>query len=189
MHNQIRTVRKARGLTLDQVAARCTPPTTAQTIGRLEMGTRVLSLGWLNRIAAALDVEPRALLHMAEHADISICAIIAGDGAHAPTKPEYAAMPLVESNMVGVRFAATLGDYRRGDQLWCRRLSRDDLAQAINRDILVPRPQGRYIFGRLLALDAQNMQILPLSDGARQQVIAQGDWVALPVQLIRILGA
>ncbi|MCC7393361.1 MAG: helix-turn-helix transcriptional regulator [Sphingomonadaceae bacterium] len=189
MHNQIRTVRKARRLTLEQVAARCTPPTTAQTIGRLEMGTRVLSLGWLNRIAAALDVEPRALLNMAGDAELPICAVVAGDGAHAPTKAEMAAMPFVEPDMVGIRFAATLGDYRRGDQLWCRRLARADIAQAINRDILVPRPQGRFIFGRLLAIDAQNMQILPLADGARQQVVAQGDWLALPVQLVRQLGA
>jgi hypothetical protein len=40
------------------VAARCSPPTTAQTIGRLETGTRNLSLVWMNRIASALEVEP-----------------------------------------------------------------------------------------------------------------------------------
>jgi len=38
----IREVRNARGLTLLDVAQRCDPPTTAQTIGRLETGTRTV---------------------------------------------------------------------------------------------------------------------------------------------------
>ena len=60
--NRIRDIRKAKGLTLADLAAACSPPTTAQTIGRLETGTRQLSLGWMNRIAAALGVEPAALM-------------------------------------------------------------------------------------------------------------------------------
>ena len=36
MITRIREVRKAKGLTLEQVGALCDPPTTAQTIGRLE---------------------------------------------------------------------------------------------------------------------------------------------------------
>ena len=54
MLTRIRDVRKARGLTLADVAAACDPPTTPQTIGRLETGMRQLSLTWMNRIAAAL---------------------------------------------------------------------------------------------------------------------------------------
>ncbi|HKX36332.1 MAG TPA: helix-turn-helix transcriptional regulator, partial [Rhizorhapis sp.] len=41
----IREIRKAKGLTLEDVAQRCDPPTTAQTIGRLETGTRTVSVG------------------------------------------------------------------------------------------------------------------------------------------------
>ena len=47
---------------LKEVAARCKPATTAQTIGRLETGTRNLSLVWMNRIAAALGVDPELLV-------------------------------------------------------------------------------------------------------------------------------
>ena len=56
MITRIREVRRARKMTLQDVADRCTPPTTPQTIGRLETGTRTVSVGWLNRIAAALGV-------------------------------------------------------------------------------------------------------------------------------------
>ncbi|RYD56142.1 MAG: XRE family transcriptional regulator, partial [Sphingomonadales bacterium] len=38
MITAIREVRRAKGLTLEDVAQRCSPPTTAQTIGRLETG-------------------------------------------------------------------------------------------------------------------------------------------------------
>ena len=40
MITRIREVRRARKLTLQEVADRCDPPTTPQTIGRLETGTR-----------------------------------------------------------------------------------------------------------------------------------------------------
>ena len=45
MITRIREVRKARGMTLDDVAKACRPATTAQTIGRLETGTRTVSIG------------------------------------------------------------------------------------------------------------------------------------------------
>ena len=62
MINRIRDIRKQKGLTLAEVAASCRPPTTAQTIGRLETGMRNLSLVWMNRIAAALAVDPALLV-------------------------------------------------------------------------------------------------------------------------------
>ncbi len=68
MITAIREVRRAKGLTLEEVAARCEPPTTAQTIGRLEMGTRTVSVGWLNRIAAALGVDSADLVKLPERA-------------------------------------------------------------------------------------------------------------------------
>ena len=39
MITRIREVRRARKMTLQDVADRCDPPTTPQTVGRLETGT------------------------------------------------------------------------------------------------------------------------------------------------------
>ena len=64
MITAIREVRKAKKLTLAEVGERCVPPTTAQTIGRLETGTRTVSVGWLNRIAKALGVEAADLVRL-----------------------------------------------------------------------------------------------------------------------------
>ena len=62
MINRIRDIRRSKRLTLADVAERCSPPTTAQTIGQLETGMRQLSLTWMNRIARALEVEPGLLV-------------------------------------------------------------------------------------------------------------------------------
>lgn len=188
MINSIRGVRRAKGLTLEEVALRCKPPTTAQTIGRLETGTRTLSLGWLNRIADALEVEPRDLVQLPEDELLTVAAIVSSDGAHAPTQNETITQLRPEPGMSAVRFTTGSGDYRGGDIVWCRRLPRKEFATALNRDVLVPRPGGRYVWGRLLALDADKMQILPLTDGGRQQVFQQPDWLAVAVRLVRSLG-
>ncbi len=188
MINSIRSVRRAKRLTLDDVAMRCVPPTTAQTIGRLETGTRTLSLGWLNRIAAALGVEARDLVQLPDDDVLSIAAIIGNDGAHAPTHSETLPALRPEAGAVALRFVASIGDYRHGDVIWCRRIAREAFATALNRDILVPRPAGRFLFGRLLALDGEKMQILPLIDNARQQVVALPEWAAVANRLVRTLG-
>jgi transcriptional regulator with XRE-family HTH domain len=70
MITRIRDVRRAKKMTLQDVADRCVPPTTPQTIGRLETGTRTVSVGWLNRIARALGVEAADLVTLPEREDI-----------------------------------------------------------------------------------------------------------------------
>lgn len=188
MINSIRSVRRAKGLTLEEVAVRCVPPTTAQTIGRLETGTRTLSLGWLNRIAAALGVEPRDLVQMPDDDLLTLAALVGPGGAQAPSQPETLPPERPEAGMLAVRFTASIGDYRGGDVISCRRIARDALPTALNRDILLPRPAGRFLFGRLLQLDEEKLQIVPLAEGARQQVVALPEWAAVAVRLVRTLG-
>src|SRR6195952_1505157 len=86
MITAIREVRRAKGLTLAELARRCVPPTTAQTIGRLETGTRTVSVGWLNRIADALGVDAAHLVKMPERPDIAVAAVLDGSGAQAPRR-------------------------------------------------------------------------------------------------------
>ena len=81
MINRIRDVRRQKGVTLAEVAAACDPPTTAQTVGRLETGMRNLSLDWMNRIAAALGVEPQMLLKGNDTAAAQIVARLTEAGA------------------------------------------------------------------------------------------------------------
>lgn len=188
MITRIREVRRARGLTLDEVARRCDPPTTAQTIGRLETGTRTVSVGWLNRIAGALGVEAQDLVASSEErTQLNVAAVIGPGGAKAPTRQALVVPPRAQSGQIAILVGGSLGDYRTGDEIWCESLEPDEYARALNRDILVPRPAGRFLFGRLINRDGEKLQILPLEPGGRQQVIANPTWIAMAVKLVRSL--
>ena len=87
MITRIREVRRARGMTLDDVAKACNPPTTPQTIGRLETGTRTVSVGWLNRIAArAWASRPPTWSTIPTAPNLPVVAILGANGAAAPKR-------------------------------------------------------------------------------------------------------
>ena len=187
MITRIREVRRARGMTLDDVARRCEPPTTPQTIGRLETGTRTVSVGWLNRIARALGVEAQDLVEGGDGAELKVAAILGSGGATAPKKTAIVVPPRVEDGQLAVLVGSSVGDYRAGDELWCDALRPGEYARALNRDVLVPRPAGRFLFGRLINRDEEKLQILPLEAGGRQQVVANPPWLAVASRLVRKL--
>ena len=187
MITRIREVRRARKLTLQEVAERCEPPTTPQTIGRLETGTRTVSVGWLNRIGRALGVEAADLVRLPDREDVPIAATLDHEGAHAPRQESVVVAPRPEGGLVAVTVSSGVGDYRRGDEIWLRRLEPEDFAGALNRDVLVPRPAGRFIFGRLIGREGNRLQILPFGAGQRQTVVTDPAWAAVAVRLIRSL--
>ena len=187
MITRIREVRKAKRLTLDDVAMRCNPPTTPQTIGRLETGMRTVSIGWLNRIAAALEVDAADLVGKAEQDDLQVIATLSATGAAAPRRTATALPPRPKPGQVAIQVIAGVGDYRSGDELWCDRLDPEDFGKALNRDILVPRPAGRFLFGRLIGRDGDKLHLLPPGAGSRQSVVSDPPWVALATKLIRSL--
>ena len=89
--------------------------------------------------------------------------------------------------MVGVHVTASIGDYRAGDAIWCRTIAPAEFATALNRDVLLPRPAGRFLFGRLIGREGDRLQLLPLGSGGRQTVVTDPPWAAVAVQLIRRL--
>jgi len=92
--NRIRDIRKQKNMTLAEVAAACRPPTTAQTIGRLETGMRNLSLVWMNRIAAALGVDPELLVKGDAAPQPQVVARLGESGAEALSAPRDAILPV-----------------------------------------------------------------------------------------------
>lgn len=188
MITAIREIRRAKGFTLANVAARCTPPTTAQTIGRLETGTRTVSVAWLNRIAAALGVDAADLVKLPERIEVPVAARLDADGAHAPARSATAAAPRAAAGMIAVTVSGGVGDYRAGDELWCELVDPDDFGQALNRDVLLPRPAGRFLFGRLIGREpGGKLHLLPLQPGSRQQVVTSPPWIAQAIRLVRSL--
>ena len=89
--------------------------------------------------------------------------------------------------LVAVTVASSSGDYRSGDEIWLNRIAPEAYASALNRDLLVPRPAGRFLFGRLIGREDGKLHLLPHGAGQRQTVVADPPWAAVAVKLIRTL--
>jgi len=190
MINRIRDIRFQKGMTLAQVAAACEPATTAQTIGRLETGMRNLSLIWMNRIAAALEVEPEVLLRSETSGEPQITALLSATGAEAPHKPMDALLPTAlmgEGPLRVLAVEAAWGDYRAGDQIWMREWPVEQAPKALNLEVLVPRTGGRFAFGRLIRHDGATLSLLPQGSGQEPIVIEDAEWLAVSEMLVRKL--
>jgi len=190
MINRIRDIRREKGMTLADVAAACDPPTTAQTIGRLETGMRNLSLVWMNRIAAALQVEPEMLVRGEESPQPKVVARLTDGGAEPLSAERDAILPTDLNSgapLMALAIETSAGEYRPGDQLWLRQLSPEDAARAINRDVLVPRKGGRFAFGRLIDRQGKRVGVLPPGLGQKQLVVDDPPWVGVAEMLVRRL--
>ena len=182
-------------MTLDDVARACDPATTPQTIGRLETGTRTVSVDWLNRIAKALGVDASDLVETGgDKIDVPVAAIVSSAGANAPRRSAIVVPPRPKAGDIAVTISASIGDYRAGDEVWCETLEPEQFGRALNRDILVPRPAGRFLFGRLIGREEPHsgeasgkLHLLPLGAGMRQQVVTNAPWIAMAVKLVRSL--
>lgn len=183
----IREVRRAKGLTLQDVAERCSPATTPQTIGRLETGMRTVSVGWLNRIADALGVGAADLVRLPARSDLPVAAVLGAQGAHAPRRESVVMPPKPGTGLLAVTVEAGVGEYRTGDEIWCERVAAKEYGGALNRDVLLPRPAGRFLFGRLIGREDGRLHLVPLGAGGRQQVIADPPWMAIASRLVRAL--
>ncbi len=193
MINRIREIRKAKGLTLADLAEACNPPTTAQTIGRLETGMRNLSIKWMDRIGTALDIDPEILVRSEGQERAQIVAQMGLSEPEALSIPREAILPTEiaasgnDAKMLVLEVTASVGEYRPGDMVWLRQIQPDDAASAINRDCLVPRPGGRFTFGRLIDRKGTMVGILPSQAGNKQQVIDNPPWIAVAMMLVRPL--
>jgi transcriptional regulator with XRE-family HTH domain len=197
MINRIREIRKAKAMTLAELAEACDPPTTAQTIGRLETGTRTLSINWMDRIGTALDVDPEVLVRSDSRPRAQVVAALGMSDVEALSAPREAVLPteIVGSAdqhlMLVIEVNAAVGEYRPGDLIWLRQIQSDEASvaanRAINRDCLVPRPGGRFTFGRLIDCKGTLVGILPSQSGQKQQVVDAPPWIAVATMLVRSL--
>ena len=190
MINRIRDIRKSKGFTLAELAEACMPPTTPQTIGRLETGMRNLSLKWMERIAAALEVDPEMLVRSDEAPAPMVVASLRAAGPEALIRPREAILPSElggEGALTVLAVEESVGEFRPGDLIWLRQLAPDMAQQAINRDVLVPRTGGRFAFGRLIDRKGTLIGILPPGSGQKQEVVDNPPWIAVAEMLVRRL--
>ncbi|MEM6834624.1 MAG: helix-turn-helix transcriptional regulator [Sphingomonadales bacterium] len=185
MQNRIRALRKERGWTLSDLAARIKPtPPTAQTIARLETGTRTLSLPWLEKIAAAFDVSPQDLLTLSQGPSSPIIGV-SGLTAIKPLKtPPEIDLSVLAADPVAIEFESQRGTYGPGDILVFDR-------QGVQTDIvideaLVETTDGLLVFGSLFPeIGDQPMRMCTPPPAAAMHSLGQINWAARAVCLIR----
>ena len=190
MINRIRDIRKAKGMTLSDLAEACRPPTTPQTVGRLETGMRNLSLKWMERIGAALEVDPEVLVRSEDASQPQVIATLGQAGPEALARPSDAILATDlggNGPLVVLTIDYPHGEYRPGDQLWLRQLPPEDAGRAVNRDVLVPRSGGRFAFGRLIDRQGSLVGLLPPGHGEKQQVVDNPAWIGVAEMLVRRL--
>lgn len=190
MINRIRDIRREKGMTLADLAGACRPPTTPQTVGRLETGMRNLSIKWMDRIAAALGVDPETLIRAEGNVRAQVVAALGSGGPEPLATQRDALLPTElggDDIRVVLQVEASAGEYRAGDQLWLRQIAPEQAAKAINRDVLVPRRGGRFAFGRLIDRQGSKVGVLPVGAGQKQQVVDDPAWIAVAEMLVRKL--
>jgi len=151
---------------------------------------RNLSLKWMERIAAALGVEPEVLVRSENAAHPQVVATLGKDGPEAldTTRDALLATDLgADGALMVLTIDYPHGEYRPGDQLWLRQIDPDNAGRAVNRDVLVPRKAGRFAFGRLIDRQGNLVGILPPGHGEKQQVVDSPPWIGVAEMLVRRL--
>lgn len=177
IQSRIREIRKSKKMTLQQVAERT--GTTAQTIGRLETGMRTLSLGWVQRIAEALDTDAADLLAMPNQGDIEVGSAVGKNGKVRGKSAETVALRLLAASPVALGIADNLGLYRKGDIVICNRMDEVNIERADERDCLVETNEGAMLFGRLIGRNRNAILVVPPEPGGETTALKKSGITAL----------
>src|SRR5690606_38706969 len=119
-------------------------------------------------------------------AQVSVVARLTDAGAEPLAAPRDAILPTElggDGPLMCLTVEAPQGEYRAGDQLWLRQLAPEEAPRLINRDVLVPRPGGRFAFGRLIDRRETMVGLLPPGTGQRQIVVDNPAWLAVAEML------
>jgi len=164
LQTRLREIRKSKKLTLQDVADRANPPTTAQTIGRLETGVRTLSVDWIERIAAALDVMPEELIALPKGGDVVISGSV-GIHGNVTTIDKTLSLRLDVLEPISIKIGENQGSYIADDTVLCSALPPTKYASALGQDCLIENTDGKRYFGKLIRYDNGDADLASLKTG------------------------
>lgn len=185
MHSRIREIRKAKGLTLQEVADRI--GTTAQTVGRLETGMRTLSIKWVNRIAEALDCDAAELLAIPEGGDLQIIGHAQENGSITVASQGTLRLRFPAEDCFCVALDDNIGELRKGDVVIFSRRRAISPNRSIGHIAVVRNEENeRPLMGRILATSANSITLSPGAQGAPIEIPNPGD-LAIAILVTRHL--
>ncbi len=184
MRNHIRYFRKLRGLTLDVIGREI--GTTPQTISRLEKGAMTLSTDWLERLGAALKVNPADLLDSPDRQPIPVIGVIQERGFLGPATSNGLLIDVPSVDPVAVEIGAPLGPFHIGDMLICEKFSGEDLAKVNNQDGLAATRDGVNLLCRIIASEKNPLRFSLAPFQAQQAVLYDQELLWAAVLIMRI---
>ncbi len=176
MQNRLRQHRRARNLTLAQVAGAL--GTTPQTVSRLETEVMTLSTDWLAKFATLFDVDPAALLDTPGTKPVEHLGLVDAHGMVRNAGGENFALVLPAGASFAVRLSNATGRYDAHDILIANRLDGEALTQALGQDALVGLGDGRVLLRRPIDDGTGTKTLIPLDGGPDILYGVEPAWIA-----------
>lgn len=186
MRTRIRELRKMRGMTLKELADRI--GTTPQTVQRLETANMTVSTSWLEKIAAALRVEPAELISTASSRDIPLLGRLGASGAIYKVgglEGDVVTLDVPAENPVAVRLEIPCGRYDAGSIVIASKLREPDYLNANGADCLVGLESGIVLLRRVLFTPSGSIILCPLDPGAGAGYNQPVAWIARVVMSVQ----
>ncbi len=186
METRIREFRKLRGLTLKDLAERIS--TTPQTVQRLETANMTVSTDWLEKIAAALNIEPADLIARPGGREIPVIGRVMNEGrvrAGEGKQVNTLHLHVPADDPVAAQLDVRVGFYEVGTILVANRLPEPDYEKAHSADCLVALKSGEILFRRLIRGEKGGWTLVPHDSGAEITYYARIEWLAPIVMILR----
>jgi transcriptional regulator with XRE-family HTH domain len=185
MRTRIREFRKARDMTLKQLADMI--GTTPQTVQRLETGTMTVSMEWLEKIAEAFGIGPAYLIGRSNGGQIPFLGSIGAQGyLHAAKSDslEYFRFDVPADDPVAARFEIALGNFEAGTVLIGNRLRGADMQNAHGLDCIVGLPNGTVLFRWVIRGQGETWTLVPHDRKSGVQYDQPVIWIARAVMAV-----
>ncbi len=186
METRIREFRKLRGLTLKELAERIS--TTPQTVQRLETANMTVSTDWLEKIAAALNIEPADLIARPGGREIPVIGRVMSEGrvrAGEGKQVNTLHLHVPADDPVAAQLDVRVGLYEIGTILVANRLPQADYEKAHGADCLAGLESGDVLFRRLIRGGKGKWTLVPHDTGSEVLYDARIAWLAPIVMSLR----
>ncbi len=175
LRTRLRELRKSRGWTLTEVAARL--DTTPQTISRLETNVMTVSTDWLQRFADLFGVSAAELIEDRHGAPVEVIGSVAANGLVTQRAPAPLPLAIALYDGLAVRADENIGPIRQDSYVVAAKLTGRNVGEAAGHPCICETERGELWLARVIDGIDGKFTLVPLGDGQVQYDTALA-WLA-----------